>query len=104
MLDEPDSYRKMARKAVGREGETSRGYRRVTSPEEFCGGQMPWRAENPKSVSSMKQGCRARRGLSPQGSEKGRRGMAIRVEPSQHADSLRLSAGGAENLMGGAPW
>jgi hypothetical protein len=30
--------------------------------------------------------------------------MAFRVEPEQYADSLRLSAGGAENLMGGAPW
>jgi hypothetical protein len=42
-LEEPDSYRKKAPNAPEREGKTSRGYHRVTSPEEFCGGRMPWR-------------------------------------------------------------
>jgi hypothetical protein len=55
---------------------------------------------NPMSVSGMKQGHTARRGLNPQGPEKGRRGMAHRVEPMQYADSTGLERWRGEKPQG----
>lgn len=59
---------------------------------------------NPMSVSGTKQGRRGFRGSNPQGSEKGRRGMASGVEPGHCADSVVCERWRGREPHGRRPW